>query len=105
MGSLNSENSPSPSETVWQLASQWIARTLAVSLIMVGPGLLGAMADKKLGTGFLSPLGFALGLVVGTIGLVVLAKRLTPPAAGKPLPFEGDDRDDNEQSEHPSPKD
>ncbi len=54
------------------------------------PGLLGAMADKKLGTGFLSPLGFVIGLVVGTVGLVVLAKRLTPPAAGKPLPFEGD---------------
>ena len=72
---------------------------------MVGPGLLGAMADKKLGTGFLSPLGFVVGLVVGTIGLVVLAKRLTPPAAGKPLPFEGDDRNDGEQSEQASSKD
>lgn len=63
------------------------------------------MADKKLGTGFLSPLGFILGLIAGTVGLVVLAKRLTPPVAGKPLPFEEDEPSDDAQSEQTDKRD
>ena len=89
----------------WARATQWISRTLAAVLIMVLPGILGAMLDKRLGTQFISLLGFALGLTAGTVGLLVLAKRFTPPAAGKPLPWEekveseGKEAEDSEGNE------
>lgn len=71
--------------SVWQLASQWLTRTLAVTCLMVAPGLVGAYLDRRWEKSFLSPLGFGLGLIMGTVGLIVLARRLTPPAGGKPL--------------------
>jgi hypothetical protein len=55
---------------------------------MVLPGIAGAWLDSKLETNWLSPLGFGVGLIVGTVGLVVLAKRFTPPARGTALPFD-----------------
>jgi hypothetical protein len=75
-------------ETIWQQASTWLSRTLAVTLVMVLPGILGAYLDKRWGTTLLAPVGFGLGLVLGTTGLIVLAKKLTPPAGGKPLPWD-----------------
>lgn len=75
-------------ETIWQQASSWLSRTLAITLVMVLPGVLGAYLDKRWGTTFLAPLGFGLGLLLGTMGLIVLAKKLTPPARGTPLPWD-----------------
>lgn len=81
----NQPNQNDSSRTVWQLSSEWIARTLAIVLMMVAPGLVGAWADKQLSTNFLSLIGFGVGLAFGLVGLIVLAKRLTPPARGKSL--------------------
>jgi hypothetical protein len=94
------EGSPAErsTETAWESAAQWISRTLATALLMVIPGILGSLADKRLGTGFLAPIGFAIGLAAGTAGLLVLVKRLSPPARGKPLPFSDGESDDGETS-------
>jgi hypothetical protein len=89
-------------ETIWQQASTWLSRTLAVTLVMVLPGILGAYFDKRFGTTLLAPMGFGLGLLLGTVGLVVLAKKLTPPARGSPLaweePKESNDAEPNDQA-------
>lgn len=82
------------SEVVWAQATQWISRTLAVALFMVLPGIVGSMLDRRFGTSFFALLGFLLGLVVGTTGLVVLAKRFSPQARGKPLAWEDDDSEE-----------
>jgi hypothetical protein len=57
---------------------------------MAGPGIVGSIADQRLGTSFLAVTGFAAGLVLGTVGLIILAKRFTPPARGKPLAWDDD---------------
>ena len=68
---------------------------------MVGPGLVGAWLDRRWGSSLCTPAGFLLGMVLATTALVVLAQKLTPPARGKPLPFDDsddaahDDSDDN----------
>lgn len=86
----------------WARATQWISRTLAVVIVMVTPGVLGAMLDHRFETSFLALLGFALGLVLGTAGLLALAKRFTPPAGGKSLPWGGDtpSESDADESSH-----
>lgn len=83
-------NSPGneASEIQWSRATQWISRTLSVVVVMIAPGILGSILDKKFQTSFLALLGFAFGLVAGTAGLLVLAKRFTPPARGKPLSWD-----------------
>lgn len=87
-------------ETIWQQASTWLSRTLAVTLVMVLPGILGAYLDKHWGTTWLTPLGFGVGLFLGTTGLIVLARKLTPIASVNRLPstdadsFELTDADD-----------
>ena len=72
------------------LASQWIARTLAVTLVMTAPGLAGSYLDRQLGTSIFALLGFGLGLLLGTTGLLVLARHLTPTARGPTPPPDGD---------------
>lgn len=78
------------SDLQWSRATQWISRTLSVVIFMIAPGILGSMLDKKFETKLLAPIGFAIGLVLGTVGLLVLAKRFTPPSGGKPLTWEGE---------------
>lgn len=103
MAELNDEERKrQEKETVWVHASQWISRTLAVTLIMVGPGILGSMLDRKFGTSFLGLLGFAFGLVAGTTGLLVLAKQFTPKAGGKPLPWDEETTEDDEHDDSPN---
>lgn len=79
---------------------QWLSRTLAILIFMVGPGLLGSYLDNQFGTGFLTPVGFALGIFIATTALVALAHKLTPPARGKPIPF--DDESEQDTGSHPS---
>jgi hypothetical protein len=56
------------------VAMEWVSRILAVVFVMIGPGILGGWLDKRWGTGFLTLSGFAVGLTVGTVYLVVVAK-------------------------------
>lgn len=58
---------------------------------MVGPGLLGSWADKKFNTKWFAPLGILVGLTLATVVLILIAKKLTPPARGEPIAFEDDD--------------
>jgi hypothetical protein len=91
-----SQHNPTPTETVWQSASQWFGRTLAATLLMVGPGILGAFLDRRFGTNFLAATGFIGGLVLGTAGLIVLAQKFTPPARGQALPWEDESAEEGE---------
>jgi hypothetical protein len=63
------------------VAMEWVSRILAVVVLMVGPGLLGGWLDRRWGTGFLTLLGFALGLTGGTAYLLIITKAKTtrPP--------------------------
>jgi len=58
------------------LAMEWVSRILAVVAVMVVPGLVGGWLDQRWGTGFLTLLGFALGLTVGTVYLVAVTRSL-----------------------------
>ena len=69
-------------------AMQWVSRTIAVLIFMVGPGWLGVVGDRRWGTSFLGPTGFALGMVLATTALLILVRRLIPPAGGLPLPLD-----------------
>ncbi len=70
---------------------QWLSRTIAIVIVMVSPGAVGSMLDNRFGTRFLTPAGFLFGIVLATTLLLILAKKLTPAAGGKPLPFDDED--------------
>lgn len=70
---------------------------------MVGPGLIGAWLDRRWGSSLCTPIGFLLGMALATTALVVIAQKLTPPARGKPIPFDdadGDDLDADDSSDN-----
>jgi hypothetical protein len=90
-------------ETIWQRASAWLSRTLAITLVMVLPGVFGAYLDRRWGTTFLAPVGFGLGLLLGTAGLIILAKKLTPTARGNPLPWDESQEQGGDQSSGEKP--
>lgn len=62
---------------------------------MVGPGLFGAWLDRRWGSSLCTPIGFLLGMALATTALVVIAQKLTPPARGKPIPFDDPDSGDS----------
>lgn len=64
---------------------------------MLAPGLLGMQLDRWWKLSVFTPLGFLLGTFLATVALLVLAKKLTPQARGKPLPF--DDNNDKPEDE------
>ncbi len=64
-------------KTPWELASEWFARTLAIVVVMVAPGALGAWLDKQLGTTFFTLAGFLVGMLVAT-GMLLLYSRIKP---------------------------
>lgn len=55
-------------------ATNWISRITTVTLEMILPGLAGLWLDKRLGTGFLALLGFALGVALGIRHLIAMTK-------------------------------
>lgn len=73
---------------------QWLSRTIAILIFMVGPGLIGMALDRRLGTGFLSPAGFVVGIALATTALLVMVNKFSPPARGQPLPFDDNSEDD-----------
>ena len=74
----------------------WLSRTIAILIFMVGPGLIGSWLDKQLDVSYFTPLGFACGIFFATILLIFYAKQFTPDAKGRPIPF--DDEEDSEDS-------
>ncbi len=75
-------------QPVFEQAAQWLSRTLAILIFMVGPGWLGSLLDQRWGTSYLAPGGFALGMLLATAALVLLARKLAPPARGRALPWD-----------------
>jgi hypothetical protein len=66
-------------KTPWEQASEWFARTLAIVLVIVAPGVAGAWLDGRLGTKFLAAVGFALGMSLA-IALLMIFARIKPIA-------------------------
>lgn len=64
-------DSPSP----LALGFAWAYRILAVAAEMVLPGVLGDWLDKRLGTQFLSLVGFGVGITVGIWHLVLMTRK------------------------------
>lgn len=62
-------------------AMEWVSRILAAAAMMVLPGIAGQWLDKRLGTGFLVLVGFAVGVVSGIAYLLAVTK--SPPRAKK----------------------
>ena len=57
------------------IAYSWASRVISISLEMVLPGLLGVWLDRKLGTRvLLTVLGFGLGLTLGMMHLLRIAR-------------------------------
>ena len=84
---------------IWGQATQWLSRTLAVTLVMIVPGIVGNWLDGRLGTEFLLPLGFGVGVITGIVVLIVLGKQFTPPARGEAIPWEDEPSDEDARSE------
>lgn len=55
-------------------AMQWVARILAVALLMAAPPAAGTFLDRRWQTSWLTPVGVALGLIAG-IGYLVAITR------------------------------
>jgi hypothetical protein len=56
-------------------AMVWVSRITAIGLAMFLPGVAGGWLDSRLGTSFLGPLGFALGLGSAIFWLASLTGR------------------------------
>jgi hypothetical protein len=55
--------------------AEWFSRGVAVSLLILVPGLIGGWADSQFGTGWMTPLGFLVGMLAGLAGLIGLLNR------------------------------
>ena len=67
-----SDTSPPPHAVAE--AMKWATRATTIAAEMVVPGLAGQWADERLGTSFLTLLGFTLGLSMAIWHLVLLAR-------------------------------
>lgn len=56
-------------------ALEWVARIMAVAMVMVLPGLAGQWLDRQYGAKFLGLLGFALGVTCGIGALLMIVRR------------------------------
>ena len=68
------KRSPSDRNPIGE-AFDWAARVMAVSLEMFLPGLAGQWLDRRLGTTFLTLLGFTFGLVAGVWHLLLMTRK------------------------------
>jgi hypothetical protein len=101
--------SPMKPNSTFDQSMQWLSRTVAVVIMMVSPGLLGMWLDGRMNTRLFTPVGFLFGIVLATTLLLILAQKFAPPARGKPLPFEDEQPELDEQpaptaQEPPGPK-
>jgi hypothetical protein len=74
MGIL-SDMARAPAESPIGEAMAWVSRIIAIGLTMFLPGVAGGWLDGRLGTRFVGPLGFALGLGSAILWLARLADR------------------------------
>lgn len=56
-------------------AMAWVSRIMAIGLMMFLPGVAGGWLDGHLGTRFLGPLGFAVGLSAALLWLAQIGGR------------------------------
>lgn len=56
-------------------ALSWAARIMALGLVMFLPGVAGTWLDDRLGTGWLGPAGFIVGVSLAIYRLVQLARK------------------------------
>ena len=56
-------------------AMAWVSRIMATGLMMFVPGVAGSWLDARLGTRFVGPVGFAVGLGTALVWLVQLGNR------------------------------
>ena len=56
-------------------AMMWVSRIMAIGLTMFLPGVAGGWLDAQLGTNFIGPLGFVVGLSLAFYSLWQLAAR------------------------------
>ncbi len=85
----------------FEQSTQWLSRTIAILLFMVGPGVLGNFADRHWKTQFFTPLGFIVGMLLATTLMIILAKKLIPAGRGQPLSdeeFDGVDQSNEDES-------
>ncbi len=61
-------------KTAWEQAADWFARTIAIVIVMISPGALGAWLDKLFGSEFLAGLGFVLGMALAIALLMVFTR-------------------------------
>jgi hypothetical protein len=59
-------------------AMVWVSRIIAIGLSMFLPGVVGGWLDARLGTRFLGPLGFVVGLGTALWSLSRLTSRRGP---------------------------
>ena len=68
------DDSDQPSASPMSLAFEWVARIIAVSLLMFLPGVAGQWLDARFQTGFLALVGFAFGFCAGLTVLLAMVK-------------------------------
>jgi hypothetical protein len=56
------------------VAMHWVARIIAAGLMMSVPGIGGRWLDGRLGTAFIAPLGFIVGLIGGMAYLIAATR-------------------------------
>lgn len=62
-------------------AMVWVSRVMAIGLTMFLPGVAGGWLDARLGTRFLGPAGFVIGLGLAISWLTHLT---SPPTRSRP---------------------
>jgi F0F1-type ATP synthase assembly protein I len=68
---------PPPDRSSVAIAFQWATTVMTLAAEMVVPALIGYLLDQKFGTGHvLLLIGFALGGLLATLGLVRITKDL-----------------------------
>jgi F0F1-type ATP synthase assembly protein I len=75
------------------VAMEWVSRITVVGGVMVVPGLIGHFADGRLGTRFLAPVGFLLGVCAGMWHLLAVTGVLKPKRPGSGTPSRRTEKD------------
>jgi hypothetical protein len=75
------------------VAMEWVSRITVVGGVMVVPGLIGHWFDGRLGTRFLAPAGFLLGVCAGMWHLLAVTGVLKPKTRGNATPSRRTEKD------------
>ena len=75
----NIVSAPSP----LAVAIAWVSRITSIAILMVAPGILGGLLDRRLETTWLAPVGLAVGVAAGLAVLVQLSKNQDNSPGGR----------------------